>query len=123
LLPLELAEMNERLCVEIECLKNKLTAYEEGAELSGSSELLGRYQKLEKRFSTMATFSDRLNQLIDKSHRRNHDLANELLVLRTENLSLSEQLRKKEKSHQKLLSERECTLAQNADALRDIEDF
>jgi chromosome segregation ATPase len=125
-LPLELTEINERLCVEIERLKNKLAAYEEGTEmhteLSGCSELLGRYQKLEKRFNAMATFSDRLNQLIDASHRRNHDLENELSVLRTENLSLSEQLRKKEKSHQKLLAETERVLAQNAQVLGSIED-
>jgi chromosome segregation ATPase len=120
-LPFELTEINERLCVEIERLKNRLAAYEDGTEmhteLSGSSELLGRYQKLEKRFNAMARFSDRLNELIDTSHRRNHDLENELSVLRTDNLSLSEQLRKKEKSHQKLLAETECVLAQNAEML------
>jgi septal ring factor EnvC (AmiA/AmiB activator) len=95
-----------------------LVAYEQETvipDLSASEipELLGRYQKLGKRFNAIAGVSEHLNHLVDNAHRRNRELEDELSSLRSENLSLAEQLRKKEKSNQKLVDENERVLAEH----------
>jgi chromosome segregation ATPase len=122
------AEINEALCAEIERLKARLAGFEEGTEIhpdlseSEVPELVGRYQKLGKRFSAVARVSEHLNQLVDNAHRRNHDLETELAELRAENVALAQQLRRKDRSNQELAEETERVLVEHAQILERIEE-
>jgi predicted nucleic acid-binding Zn-ribbon protein len=125
---IDLTEINEALCAELDRVKARLLAYEEGTEvqqeLSNSEvpELLGRYRKLGKRFSAVTKVSEHLNELIDNAHCRNQRLESEISSLRTENLSLSEQLCQKDKSNQKFAEETERVIAEHAEVFGRLDD-
>jgi hypothetical protein len=122
-----LAEINEALCAEIDRVKARLLAYEQGKEIplnlsdSEVPELLGRYQKLGKRFTAVTKVSEHLNQFVDSAHQRNRELETEVASLRAENLSLTDRLREKDRTNRKLLHETGRVLADHAKVLSRLD--
>jgi chromosome segregation ATPase len=113
---IDLTEINETLCAEIDRLKARLLAFEEGSDNQHSAneipELLGRYKRLGKKFTAITKVSEQLNLLVENAHRRNKDLELEVSSLRAENLALAEENREKERSNHKLLEENERMLTE-----------